>query len=173
MDSEAQVNAAPDSKSPGMDGTIFNSSKHESPLQMSAGSDWCRRLFLLTASDKDCVKRQMLDLAQYLRAKLDEPESFLADLASTLASRRSVLDWRLAATASSVQELLAALKDSDVHLNRASKTTGLAFVLTGQGAQWPTIGQQLLVHPVFASTLREADNYLRSLGAEWSLLGGI
>lgn len=176
-----------------MDGMIFNTSKHQSSLvndkvydgetfgpriehealPTGALSDCRRRLFLLTASDNNCVKRQMLDLAQYLQTKLDEPESFLTDLASTLANRRSVLDWRLAASASSIQELLAALEKKDVHLNRALKTPGLAFVFTGQGAQWPTMGQQLLEHPVFASTLREADNCLRSLGAGWSLLGEI
>lgn len=176
-----------------MDSKIFNTSKHQSSLvngkvydretfdpwteqeapPTGAGSDCRRRLFLLTASDSDCVKRQMLDLAQYLRTKLNEPESFLADLAFTLGNRRSVLEWRLAVSASSVQELLAALENNDVHLNRASKTPGLAFVFTGQGAQWPTMGQQLWVHPVFASTLREADSCLRSLGAGWSLIGEI
>ena len=131
-----------------------------------------RRLFLLTASDKDCVKTQMQDLSQYLQTKLNEEESFLADLAFTLAERRSMLDWRLAASASSTQELQAALESNDVHLNRASKIPGLAFIFTGQGAQWPAMGQQLMVHPVFTSTLTEADGCLRSLGATWSLLGG-
>ena len=113
----------------------------------------------------------MQDLSQYLQTKLNEEESFLADRAFTLADRRSMLDWRLAASASSTQELQAALESNDVHLNRGPKTPGLGFIFTGQGAQWPAMGQQLLVYPVFTSTLREADGCLRSLGAKWSLLG--
>ena len=129
------------------------------------------RLFLLTASDEESVKKQSQDLSQYLQTKINEQESFLADLAFTLANRRSMLDWRLAASVSSIEELQAAFENSDFHLNRVSKTPGLGFVFTGQGAQWPTMGQQLMVYPVFASALREADECLRRLGAEWSLLG--
>ena len=154
------------------DGETFGPRIQQQALPRGAGSELSRRrLFLLTASDKECAKTQMLDLSQYLQTKLNEEAGFLDDLAFTLADRRSMLDWRLATSASSVSELSAALDNNDVHLNRASKTPALGFVFTGQGAQWPTMGQGLLVHPVFASTLREADECLRSLGAGWSLLG--
>ena len=154
------------------DGEVFGPQTEQKALPTDAHTGTCRkRLFMLTASDKDCVKTQSLDLSQYLRTKLNAEESFLANLAFTLANRRSILDWRLITSASSVQELLAKLENSDVHLNRASKAPGLGFVFTGQGAQWPTMGQQLLVHPKFASTMRQADEYLRSFGAGWSLLG--
>ena len=154
------------------DGEAFGQETEQQAPQMGPKSGLSRRrLFLLTASDKECAKMQMHDLSLYLQTKLNDEAGFLDDLAFTLANRRSMLDWRLATSASSVHELSAALDNNDVHLNRASKTPVLGFVFTGQGAQWPTMGQGLLVHPVFASTLREADGCLRSLGAGWSLLG--
>ena len=154
------------------DGEAFGRETEQQALQTAPKSGLSRRrLFLLTASDKDCAKTQMLDLSLYLQTKLNEEGGFLDDLAFTLTDRRSMLDWRLATSASSVHDLRAALDNNDVHLNRASKTPVLGFVFTGQGAQWATMGQGLLVHPIFASTLREADGCLRSLGAGWSLLG--
>ena len=154
------------------DGKTFGPRGEEQALPTGPGSEISRRrLFLLTASDKDCVKTQMLDLSQYLQTKSNDEAGFLDDLAFTLADRRSMLDWRFATSASSIHELSAALDNNDVHLNRASKTPSLGFVFTGQGSQWPTMGRGLLLHPVFASTLRDADEYLRSLGAGWSLLG--
>ena len=100
---------------------------------MGAGSEmYCRRLFLLTAADKDCVRTQSQDLSQYLQIKLNGQESFLADHAFTLANRRSMLDWRLAASASSINELRTSLENNDVHLNRTSMTPGLGFIFTGR-----------------------------------------
>lgn len=130
-----------------------------------------RMLFILTAAGKDCVKRQSQDLSLYLQPDLSRDVGFMADLAFTLAERRSIHDWRLTVSASSVQELKTALENGDVHLNRASVTPGLGFIFTGQGAQWPAMGQELIVYPVFASALREADDCIRSLGAGWSLIG--
>ena len=130
-----------------------------------------RMLFMLTAADKDCVKRQSQDISEYLQPDQSRDVGFMADLAFTLAERRSMHDWRLAASASSVQELKTALEKGDVHLNRVSVTPRLGFLFTGQGAQWPAMGQDLMVYPTFVSALQEADDCIRSLGAEWSLIG--
>ena len=132
-----------------------------------------RMLFMLTAADKDCVKRQSQDLFEYLQPDLSRDVGFMADLAFTLAERRSMHDWRIAVSASSVQELKTALEKGDIHLNRVSVTPKLGFIFTGQGAQWPAMGQDLMVYPAFASALQEADDCLRSLGAGWSLIGNL
>lgn len=95
----------------------------------------------------------------------------MADLAFTLAQRRSKLEWRAVALASSIKELITALESEDIHLSRGLKVPSLGFVFTGQGAQWPAMGLELLDYPVFASAMEQADACLRSLGAEWSLLG--
>lgn len=132
-----------------------------------------RKLFILTASDQDCVKDQSQDLSHYLLTKRDDDGHLLSDLAFTLAERRSMLDWKLAVSASSIHDLQGSLERQDVHVNRALKTPGVGFIFTGQGAQWPTMGQELMIYPTFASTLRQADACIRSMGAAWSLIGEI
>ena len=52
------------------------------------------------------------------------------------------------------------------------RTRGLAFVFTGQGAQWYAMGRELIaVYPAFGHSLETTDLCLRELGACWSLLG--
>lgn len=48
---------------------------------------------------------------------------------------------------------------------------GLAFVFTGQGAQWARMGMQLMDFPLFQQVIQEANDVLLSLGATWSLIG--
>ncbi|KAI4116766.1 MAG: hypothetical protein LQ345_002869 [Seirophora villosa] len=129
-----------------------------------------KRLFLLTASEQASVKSQARGLADYLRRQTSPDRGFMADLAFTLAQRRSKLEWRAVALASSIKELITALESEDIHLSRGLKVPSLGFVFTGQGAQWPAMGLELLDYPVFASAMEQADACLRSLGAEWSLL---
>jgi malonyl CoA-acyl carrier protein transacylase len=47
----------------------------------------------------------------------------------------------------------------------------LAFVFAGQGAQWPQMGLDLMVYPVFSNIIKKAGTYLKNLGVEWSLIG--
>ena len=47
----------------------------------------------------------------------------------------------------------------------------MCFVFTGQGAQWYAVGLGLLHYQVYQFSLKNADQYLRSLGCDWSLLG--
>lgn len=51
-----------------------------------------------------------------------------------------------------------------------------AFVFTGQGAQWPQMGKQLIEQsPIFRRTIRDLDDILSRLphAPKWSLLGSI
>ncbi|RDW70882.1 uncharacterized protein DSM5745_08393 [Aspergillus mulundensis] len=89
---------------------------------------------------------------QYLR---DNPATSLMQLAATLIERRSALTYRLALTASTADELLTEI---DKHLRDAQRTQMLPFmaeraraenrrlvgVFTGQGAQWPQMGADLI-----------------------------
>lgn len=52
-----------------------------------------------------------------------------------------------------------------------AKSPKLAFIFTGQGAQWYGMGRELLEsHAVFASTIERADSHLLSIGADFSIL---
>lgn len=112
-------------------------------------------------------------LASYLKTKCDasSSNSFLSDLAYTLAKRRSHLQWKTFATASTVPELLHALEDEETQAPQylSSRKPTLGFVFTGQGAQWPAMGLELMNIPVFKESIIAADAYLRDeLGCEWS-----
>ena len=60
---------------------------------------------------------------------------------------------------------------SNSNLVRSSRETGIAFIFTGQGAQYAKMGMELLQFPVFESTLDKASRVFRDLGVQWSLLG--
>lgn len=68
-------------------------------------------------------------------------------------------------------KLLAVLdtRSSEIPVFRCSRAPRLAFVFTGQGAQWSQMGIQLNRYPIFQKSVEESDTYLRSaLGCTWS-----
>lgn len=98
-------------------------------------------------------------------------------LAYTLATRRSHMSWRTFAVvqpgaipqnrdAASVQLLQAS---APVRASVDKKC--MAFVFTGQGAQFAAMGLELLVYPVFQKSLAYSDAVFSGLGCEWSLIG--
>lgn len=103
----------------------------------------------------------------------NERAGFLNDLAYTLFSRRSILNWRIVIVGATSKELIDALEQPDLTPCRAlDAPPRLGFVFTGQGAQWHAMGRELVTgNSVFQRTLLAADNHLRDLGASWSLMG--
>ncbi|MCJ1285020.1 hypothetical protein MMC26_004357 [Xylographa opegraphella] len=131
-----------------------------------------KRVYVLSAFEKASIISQMKHLHTYLQDRVTEKLSnIMQDLAFTLAQRRSLHAWRVSIIASSEIELIKALLDNDTKPLRSSAPPMLAFVFTGQGAQWAAMGRELIRdYPVFASTIQEADMCLKDLGAKWSLL---
>lgn len=139
-------------------------------------SSFCR-VFPISAHDKDGLGRVKLALAEYLIDKSDqlrgikERSSFLDDLALTLGERRSHLQWTTYFIASSLEDLLAALIADNTTLptRLSSRKPSLGFVFTGQGAQWASMGIDLMQYPVFRDSVEDADRYLQhKLGCTWS-----
>ncbi|KAK7418132.1 hypothetical protein QQX98_004107 [Neonectria punicea] len=133
----------------------------------------CPKLFVLSGNDEGSVKRRAEQLGVYIE---QHPEVFqkrlVRDMAYTLGERRSHLPWRIALAATSCDELALALNGIDALPGRAPEVLPrLAFVYTGQGAQWPGMGRELLIsHPVFANTIQAADDCLARMGADFSLV---
>ncbi|KAJ4865372.1 KR domain-containing protein [Trichoderma breve] len=130
------------------------------------------RLFVLSAHDEGAAKRVVEKLGIYIE---QHPEVFQKrlgrDMAYTLGERRSHLQWRIAITASSCSELANALNGVGATPMVASKEPKVAFVYTGQGAQWAGMGKELMEsHPIFANTISTCSDYLQEIGAEFSLL---
>ncbi|PNP56847.1 hypothetical protein THARTR1_03082 [Trichoderma harzianum] len=135
------------------------------------------RVYVLTAQDRAGLSRTKKSLASHLRTKIDElhddsqAENYLADLAYTLSNKRSRLQWKTFALASSLDELADALESSDGGRIEvmSSSVPRLGFVFTGQGAQWATMGMVLMAFPEFSASIEAADLFLKkTLGCPWS-----
>ena len=94
--------------------------------------------------------------------------NFLGDLAYTLATRRTLMAWRTFY----VVDKQVASKTLDLYstkCKRMAHESGVAFIFTGQGAQYADMGMDLLRYPIFQATLAEAQSIFEELGAEWLL----
>lgn len=95
-------------------------------------------------------------------------EEYLNNLVYTLDSRRTALYYRSFAVVESMEDL----QRLDAVVSPAPMATSkpaLGFVFTGQGAQWPRMGRELIVFPVFANCLGNAQLHLQEFGCPWRL----
>lgn len=129
-----------------------------------------RLIVVLSATEKASLELQAANLVAYLRQR---PEFFYRDWLGSLAltlQRRSLFSWKLAVPCSTQQELMKALENTRVSPQRSTTAPRIAYVFTGQGAQWHAMGRELVeTYPVFSSSIRAAEDCLNTLGAEWSL----
>jgi acyl transferase domain-containing protein len=141
--------------------------------ELESGGNSQRRIYLLSAKDAGTGTNYSRQLAAYMKERLAvNQRGIMANLALTLGERRSMLPLRTAVAAENMDELIAYLLRDDLKFIRSSKKPDLAFVFTGQGAQWARMGFELIEHyPVFKETLTRADACVRNLGARWSLIG--
>ncbi|PHH79873.1 hypothetical protein CDD82_2127 [Ophiocordyceps australis] len=124
------------------------------------------KMLVCSAPDQAGTLRISQDYEKYI-CKIEDSE--MADLAYSLAARRSWFSWRCFSIsnpqgkAEDRQPLFTApiKADSKVHM---------AFVFTGQGAQYLGMGAGLLAYPVFRQSIVKSDEHLASLGCCWSVL---
>ena len=130
-------------------------------------------LFVFSTKDQAGIQRLAASYAGMLQEfGLDKADRHhLSDLAYTLSERRSHFDFRASFVASTLGELSAQLSKGLSKPKRFSRQdNNLAFVFTGQGAQWPAMGKQLLNNAVFNKSMRISQDYLQELGCEWDAL---
>jgi acyl transferase domain-containing protein len=118
---------------------------------------------VLSAKDRQSLDGQIKKTITYIEAN---PQS-LNDLAFTLARRRDHHPYRAFAVAD---------KDGSLPTFEKSRSTApcMVFVFNGQGAQWPTMGKELMERfPKFRDDIRQMDNVLRHLkeAPTWSIEG--
>lgn len=131
------------------------------------------QVLVLSTNDQEGVLRMRDALEGYLTSKsrknsVADDERLLRDLSHTLASKRTHHAWRAFAIADCPSTLQKALKEMP-SATRIKSQPRLAFVFTGQGAQWPAMGVELMQYPVFQESILAADRYLNDLGCSWSL----
>ncbi|RFU73012.1 polyketide synthase [Trichoderma arundinaceum] len=134
-------------------------------------SDALPRLLVWSAADEQAVKRSIKDYELYYKEKVSGNQAKLDLLAYTLAARRSHMLWRSFAI---VNNDGSESNDGTTELDpvkavRSSAEATLAFVFTGQGAQYTDMGWELVRYPVFADTLKQIDALYESFGCTWSI----
>ena len=132
-----------------------------------------RRLYIMSAKSEQSLLHYASNMATYLeRDEMLANPDYDKSLAYTLGNRRSRFQWRLAVNSASPGDLAQALEGQKMKPTRASGPPTVCFIFTGQGAQWLGMGRELIAqYPVFATSIRRADDCCVEMGAGWSLEG--
>lgn len=147
----------------GSNGLNGHSSYHSCKESSSEGP----KLLVWSAADEKALGRTKQVYEPFYNTRISGSSTSLAQFAYTLAARRSHLLWRtFALCGGDSGDDLSIAKPS-----RSSSENGLAFIFTGQGAQYANMGLELLHYPIFEQTLRKAEQSFRSFGATWGLFG--
>ncbi|KAF2492668.1 hypothetical protein BU16DRAFT_620023 [Lophium mytilinum] len=129
------------------------------------------KLLAWSAFDDNAVSRLIQAYASYFAAGPPRAlsSSYLDNFAHTLSVRRTALPVRSFAIVKSPSQLrdLANATSKPV---RARRHHGLAFVFTGQGAQYSRMGIDLCIFPIFKLSLEKSNLCFREYGGEWDLL---
>ena len=148
------------------EGYVPIASDDSSEALAHAGSKF---LIPLSASSVDALDNQAQNIANWV----DPAITNIVDLAYTLASRRSKLSKRgfTLATHHTMQEDLSPERFTKTDMGTFSKLP-IAFVFTGQGAQWPQMGKELIMQSQsFRNSIHELDAVLQTLPEQpaWTL----
>ncbi|KIA75874.1 polyketide synthase [Aspergillus ustus] len=123
-------------------------------------------LLVVSANTEKSLTRRTDNIKTYL----DENPKSLRDLAFTLGERREHLAYRAFSLATEGQAV-GAFTVSTVSCDVSPEIT---FVFTGQGAQWPAMGKELIeTFDIFRTSIQRLDQALQKLSSPptWTLEG--
>ncbi|KEF54614.1 uncharacterized protein A1O9_09056 [Exophiala aquamarina CBS 119918] len=125
-------------------------------------------LLVITAKSKESLKAMVEGIRSWVKIHGSEP-SALFNLSKTLAIRRSAFNWRASVVGRRQSEIIAGL--GTVRPNKAFASPKPVFLFTGQGAQYATMGRDLLhLKSAFLYSLQKSQAILHGLGASWDLI---
>ena len=127
------------------------------------------QLLILTARSRKSLMKILENMAKWASDRI-ETGAKISDLAYTLASRRSLMEWRYSVVASSYQELVPKLGVNRHQFTKTASNLSIIFLFTGQGAQWFAMGRELIgTRTEFFVSLEKSELALQELGARWKL----
>ncbi|KAH8645577.1 hypothetical protein BGZ60DRAFT_535878 [Tricladium varicosporioides] len=129
------------------------------------------KLLLFSSHDEAGIKRQVDAYVSYfatLEISPDQWHTYTNNLAFTLSSRRSSLPWKSFAMASTPKDLVNLDKTISIP-TKSAQDPNLAFIFTGQGAQWLGMGRELMIFPTFQQSISKSESLLLEMGCLWSL----
>lgn len=137
------------------------------------------RLLIWSAADQSAAQRMVASYQSYFQENIIGDEDKLAQLAYTLAARRSVHPWRTYSVVGTRDTIAnSSIDDADITpvsvsrpVRAATEDISISFVFTGQGAQYPGMGLELLQYSAFAESLHKSDAIFKTLGSDWSITG--
>ena len=117
------------------------------------------QLLLYTANSAKSLTR----LIENYKAWVEQNPNKVGDLAYTLAIKREHLPYRAFAIVNS-----GVIESVSPPANlKSAKKPNIVMVFTGQGAQWPQMGRELLQsHEAFKSSIRSLDKHLQGIAGD-------
>ncbi|KAF2713472.1 ketoacyl-synt-domain-containing protein [Pleomassaria siparia CBS 279.74] len=130
-------------------------------------------LFVISAKSRTSLTGM---IEQYRTWTTESGTGFsLASLSHTLCNRRSHYPWRFSCVATDHSSLIDQLAHftGPTTANANAGDVPLNFIFTGQGAQWPRMGRELLLakqSSAFTDSMHRSRDILLALGATWDLI---
>ena len=116
----------------------------DGPRSAQTGECDPRTTFVVSVTAKSgwSLEKNIQNLVSFLETN---PATSLSSLSYTTTARRTQLPYRISFAASSTSEVKEALKSAQAESIKPSSTNPpkVAFVFTGQGAHYPSLGKQL------------------------------
>ena len=116
----------------------------DAPQSAQTGEDDPRTTFVVSVTAKSAwsLKQNIQKLVSFLEMK---PATLLSSLSYTTTARRTQLPYRISFAVSTTSEAKEALKSAQAEIIKRSPTNPpkVAFVFTGQGAHYTSLGKQL------------------------------
>lgn len=139
------------------------------------------KLLVWSAADSGALERSLKSYARYYHDRILGDAKQLAQLAYTLAARRTHMQWRTFAVMNPgqrghahegvVYEEASATLPTIKPTKASAVKNKVVFIFTGQGAQYCGMGIELLVYPVFRDSLTRSNDMLAEMGCDWSIIG--
>ncbi len=148
----------------GVGGTNAHAIVEEPPVPGASGESRSAQVIVVSARSEKGLEQATDQLVTFLN---QNPDANLADVAFTLQHGRKAFTHRRIAVGRDAAEIVAALegkKPAQAHSGPASGGRRVAFLFTGQGAQYPDMGRGLYAtEPVFRAEVDRCAEVLQPI----------